>query len=100
MKSFISVFLIVFALQVSAEDDKYINTYVCTKGKIHFFSATKLEDIEATSSNAICVLNTQTRKVYTKVEQTTFRFPDKLMQEHYNENYMESDKYPSAILDM
>jgi polyisoprenoid-binding protein YceI len=27
---------------------------------------------------------------------TNFVFPNKLMQEHFNENYIESEKYPSA----
>ena len=34
------------------------------------------------------------------MQQTSFTFKDKLMQEHFNENYMETDKFPSAVLDM
>src|SRR6185295_19020953 len=100
MKTTLSAFLLLFAIQVYAQGDKYANTYVCTKGKIHFFSSSPLEDIEATSNTAVCVINTQTKKVYAKIAQASFVFKDKLMQEHYNENYMESDKYPSAVLDM
>lgn len=100
MKTTLAIILTVLCLAVSAQDDKYANTYVCTKGKIHFFSASPLEDIEATSNVAVCVVNTQTKKVYAKVQQTSFVFKDKLMQEHYNENYMESDKFPSSVLDM
>lgn len=80
--------------------DKYATAFVCTKGKIHFFSSSPLEDIEAVSNNAVCVINTQSKKVIAKVTMTSFAFKDRLMQEHFNENYMESDKYPSAILDM
>ena len=76
------------------------NAYVCTKGKIHFFSAAFTGDIEATSDLAICVINTKTNKVFAKVRQATFSFKQKLMQEHFNENYMETDKFPYAILDM
>jgi hypothetical protein len=93
------LFLLMSTLFSSAQD-KYANTYVCTAGKIHFFSASPIEDIEASSKNAVCVVNTQNKKVYAKVAMKTFEFKDKLMQEHFNENYMESDKYPSAILDM
>ena len=100
MKTTIAAFLLVLSVQLFAQDDKYANTYVCTKGKIHFFSSSPLEDIEATSNVAVCVVNTQTKKIYSKVSQASFVFKDKLMQEHFNENYMESDKYPSAVLDM
>ncbi|MDB5282162.1 MAG: YceI family protein [Bacteroidota bacterium] len=82
---------------VSAQEE---NAYVCTKGKIHFFSGTAMEDIEATSNSAVCVFNTQTKKIFAKIQQSSFVFKDKLMQEHFNENYMESEKYPYGVLDM
>lgn len=100
MKTLVAFILTLLSLSAFAQDDKYANTYVCQKGKIHFFSATPMEDIEATSNTAVCVINTQTKKVYAKVQQASFNFKDKLMQEHYNENYMESDKFPAAVLDM
>ena len=91
------VFVLVGYLPAVAQDD---NVYVCTKGKIHFFSSTSMEDIEATSNSAVCVINTQTKKVFAKIQQSGFVFKDKLMQEHFNENYMESEKYPYGVLDM
>lgn len=100
MKTSLVLLVCSMALLATAQTDKYANTYVCTKGNIHFFSRSPLEDIEATSTLGVCVINTQTKKVYAKVAQTSFAFKDKLMQEHFNENYMESDKYPSAVLDM
>jgi len=92
--------VLALVLLTSAGDDKNSGAYVCTKGKLHFFSATALENIEATSNSSICVLNVETKKVYAKVQQTSFAFKDKLMQEHFNENYMETDKYPFAVLEM
>ena len=100
MKTIITSVLTFLSVVLFAQADKYANTYACTNGKIHFFSASPLEDIEATSKVAVCVLNTQTKKVYSKVAQTSFVFKDGLMQEHFNENYMESDKFPSSVLDM
>ena len=99
MKAILFSLLTAFVIQLSAQY-KYANTYACTKGKIHFFSSSPLEDIEATSNLAGCAFNTQTKKVYAKIQQASFVFKDKLMQEHFNENYMESEKYPYAILDM
>lgn len=99
MKRFFFISFLLFGLCAHSQD-KYANAYVCTKGKIHFFSSSPLEDIEATSNNSVCVVNTQSKKVIAKVTMTSFVFNDKLMQEHFNENYMESDKYPTSILDM
>ena len=84
----------------SAQDDKYADAFVCQKGMIHFFSATSMENIDATTNSAVCVLNTKSKKVYVKAKQTSFTFKDKLMQEHFNENYMESEKFPFSVLDM
>ena len=99
MKKFIFISFIFWGMFAHSQD-KYANAYVCTKGKIHFFSSSPLEDIEATSNNSVCVVNTQSKKIIAKVTMTSFVFNDKLMQEHFNENYMESDKYPTSILDM
>ncbi len=100
MKQIVFFQAFIFSAAVCFAQDKYAGTYACTNGKIHFFSDTKLEDIEATAMNAICVLNTETKKVSAKVKHESFRFRDRLMQEHFNENYMESDKYPYASLEM
>ena len=83
-------------LYAGAQDDKYADTYACQKGMVHFFSATAMENIDATTNSAICVLNTKTKKVFCKIKQSGFTFKDKLMQEHFNENYMESDKFPKS----
>jgi hypothetical protein len=91
--------LLITTSLVSAQD-KYANTYVCSNGKTHFFSSTPIEDIEATSKTTVCVINTANKKVYAKVSMKSFAFKDKLMQEHFNENYVESDQYPTAVLDM
>jgi hypothetical protein len=63
---------------------------------ISFFASTPAEDVEATSTKASSVIDTKTRNLIFRVSNTTFQFPKKLMQEHFNENYMESDKYPAS----
>jgi hypothetical protein len=83
----------------SAQDKKYAEAYVCTAGKTHFFASTPIEDIQATSNTTLCVLNTKSKKISSKVQMTSFVFPQKLMQEHFNENYIESDKFPYGILE-
>jgi hypothetical protein len=73
--------------------------FVAKTGKAHFFSKTSMEDIEATSLTAVCALNTNTKKIVVKIRNTSFKFKDGLMEEHFNENYMESDKYEYSSLD-
>lgn len=71
-------------------------TFVAKAGTAHFFSTTPLEDIEASSKEVTSVFNTQTGELVVSMPIKSFQFSKKLMQEHFNENYMESDKYPKA----
>jgi len=63
---------------------------------IRFFSSAPLEDIEATTQNGTSVITTLKNEVFFLVPIKSFTFKSSLMQEHFNENYMESDKYPDA----
>lgn len=68
--------------------------FTTSTAKVSFHSKTPVEDIDGTSNKVSSVLNTKTKQVYFKIQNTTFQFDEKLMQEHFNENYMESDKFP------
>ncbi len=63
---------------------------------ISFFSEAPLEDIRSESREGVSALDLATREIYFKVPVRSFNFEKRLMQEHFNENYMESDKYPYA----
>ena len=89
----------VVALHIYAQSDKGSDTYVCSNGKIKFFASTPLEDIDATSKMAVCAINTKTKKVSVKVQMSTFEFRRKKMQDDFNEDYIESNKFPYATLD-
>ena len=65
-------------------------------GKIDFFSKTPVEDIEAHSTAGGAIINTETGQLAFKVPIKSFHFPNSLMEEHFNENYMESGKYPEG----
>lgn len=65
-------------------------------GKIHFFSDASLEKIEATNTSATSVMNVETGRVEFAVLIKGFHFEKALMQEHFNENYMESDQFPKS----
>lgn len=72
------------------------DTYVCKNARISLFSRAPLEDIDAESGRGVSVLNTATGQIAFSVPVKSFRFEKSLMQEHFNENYMESDKFPNA----
>jgi len=67
-------------------------------GSVTFFSSAPLEDIEAKTQKAISFLNIKTGEIQFKIPMTSFQFKKSLMQEHFNENYVESDKFPYATL--
>ena len=66
-------------------------------GEISFFSSTPMEDIKAVSNSASTVLDLDNGNIQWAVLIKSFEFEKSLMQEHFNENYMESSKYPKAI---
>ena len=66
--------------------------YRGTSNKISFYSHTALEDISATDTIATMLLNTKSNTVIASVDVRGFHFPNPLMEEHFNENYMETNK--------
>ncbi len=70
--------------------------FTSATGKVSFYSTARIENIEATSNKAGVVVNTTTNELMFKVAITSFVFKNGLMQEHFNENYLESDTYPTA----
>jgi hypothetical protein len=71
--------------------------YMGKSCEISFFSAAALENITAVNKTTKPILNTATGDVLVKVTITGFTFEKALMQEHFNENYMESEKYPQGM---
>lgn len=70
--------------------------YMTRTGKVSFFSSTSLENIEAVNNEMACALDASSSSMAFQVPVKSFRFENALMQEHFNENYMESDKFPKA----
>ena len=64
---------------------------------ISFYSKSPLEDIDATSKKVTVVIKTTTNDIQFAVPMISFKFPQALMEEHFNENYVESTKFPSCI---
>jgi len=70
--------------------------YFTREGNVRFFSDASMEKIEAKNNKVSAAIDAQTGKVEFAVLIKSFQFEKALMQEHFNENYMESDKYPKA----
>lgn len=88
------VLLSITALSLSTTISAQI--FMAKTCEVSFFSASPLENIEAIAKAPKTFLNTGTNDVQVQVANTAFVFEKPLMQEHFNENYMESEKYPST----
>lgn len=83
-------FFLLYTLTVTAQK------YFTKNGYISFEAGTTLEDIVATNKTAASVLDAATGRIEFAVLIKGFEFRRALMQEHFNENYLESSKYPRA----
>jgi polyisoprenoid-binding protein YceI len=70
--------------------------YITKTGHIRFYSDAALEKIEAHNRQVNSALDFATGGFVFRVLMKSFEFEKALMQEHFNENYVESDKYPNA----
>lgn len=71
--------------------------YTCKNARITLFSTALIEDIKAVTSAGVSVYNAATDELDFSVPISTFQFEKAFMQQHFNSDYMESDKYPRAI---
>ncbi len=72
--------------------------YMTRTGKISFdaTAAKSPENIVAVNNEVACIVDGATGDIVFQVPVKSFKFEKALMQEHFNENYVESDKYPKA----
>jgi polyisoprenoid-binding protein YceI len=71
-------------------------SYVSERSDIHFFSKTPLEDIDAINTQSASLFNATTGEIAFAIPVAAFVFAKSLMQEHFNESYLETEKYPRA----
>ncbi|MEX2568269.1 MAG: YceI family protein [Cyclobacteriaceae bacterium] len=70
--------------------------YFSDQNHVSFFSEAPLENIEAHTYNTRSIFDLETGKIAFTIPIRTFEFEKSLMQQHFNEKFMESDKYPRA----
>jgi hypothetical protein len=89
-------FWILIALMASLTSIEAQEKWFTKTGSISFFSKAPLENIEAHNKKVTCVLDTESGQLEFSMLMKAFQFEKALMQEHFNENYVESDKHPKS----
>jgi len=94
MKNMLLLLLAAAFLTNNSEAQKYFTKI----GKINFdaTSASSPEKIEGVNRTVTCVVDTKTGNIQFAVLMKGFEFEKALMEEHFNENYVESEKFPKA----
>lgn len=92
MKQLLILLIALFVSASFAEAQRYYTK----NGHVAFFSKTSIENIKAANNQVITVLNTQTGELQLSLLIRNFHFEKALMEEHFNEDYLESDKFPKA----
>ena len=87
---------LIAALSIALSNVSTAQKYFTKNGKITFFSKAPVENIEAVNNQVLSVLDINTGDLAFSVLIKGFLFKKALMQEHFNENYMESDKFPKS----
>lgn len=90
MKIIVSLFFLCILVSGNTQ------TLITRNGYVGFFSKTPFEDIKAENHQANAVIDFNKKNIAVALLVKSFLFRKELMQEHFNENYAESDKYPKA----
>ena len=90
---YFSLIIALFFLPTNAQ------RYITRNGYIGFYSHTPIEDIKADNNQVASILDTSTGNIVFQVLIKSFHFEKSLMEEHFNENYLESDKYPKSTFE-
>jgi len=77
----------------------YAQRYQLASSEISFYSDAPLEDIKAETTEVQSIFDASSGEIAFRVTIQSFQFEKSLMQEHFNENYLESDKYPHATFE-
>jgi len=93
MKKIMLIALLVSAFQFATAQ----NIYQIVDGEVSFFSTTPIEDIDAVNKTVKGLINIDNNEFAFIVTIVGFHFKKPLMEEHFNENYMESDKFKTAM---
>jgi polyisoprenoid-binding protein YceI len=90
------VLLLAVAITLTSITLQAQKIYATKTGKISFFSSAPLEDIEAKNSEVESKLAPSNGQVVFTLLMKGFQFENQLMEDHFNENYVESTRFPKS----
>jgi len=90
MKTIFTAFVLACSLHGAAQK------FVTETSHVSFYSHAAIEDIRAENKKASGIFDSETGEIAFSIPINEFQFAKSLMQEHFNEKYMESDKYPKG----
>lgn len=70
--------------------------FMTKNGYVGFFSHTPMEDVKGDNNQVASILDASTGEIVFQALMKSFKFEKALMEEHFNENYVESEKFPKA----
>lgn len=88
--------LVIIAFLIAQSFVSHAQKYSTESSVINFFSDGAIEDIAASNSKSMSIFNVATGDVVFSIPIKDFEFEKSLMKEHFNEKYMETEKFPKA----
>jgi hypothetical protein len=93
MKKITQIVLLIIASATSAQEKMMSYAGITNfEASIPFF-----EEVKAINEKTTCILITKTGQIACWINIKDFEFKRDLMQEHFNKNYMESNRFPKAV---
>lgn len=92
MKAIYTLLIFFFVINTTKAQDRFLTK----NGSVTFFSSAPMEDIKADNNQVLSIVDATSGKMAISILMKSFMFKKALMQEHFNENYVESDKFPKA----
>lgn len=84
--------ILCLAIGISAAAQKY----AAEKSFVSFYSKATIEDITAENTKSQSIFNAATGEIVFAIPIQEFQFAKSLMKEHFNEKYMDTEKYPKS----
>jgi len=90
-KILLSIIVTFLTLSLHSQDK-----FMTRSGKVSFVSETSLETIVGTNNHVSCILNMNNGEIIFQMKIISFEFKKALLEEHFNEKYMESEEFPKS----
>ncbi|MBX2840890.1 MAG: YceI family protein [Flammeovirgaceae bacterium] len=86
----------VITLLIGLTTSVFAQKFITKNGHTSFYSEAPMENIEAHNKEVLSIIDFESNEIVTTMLMNGFQFKKSLMQEHFNEKYVESDQFPKA----